>query len=161
MTPRTRAASVAAFGAVCVAMIGGLATEIGPWYLGLKQPPWKPPDVWFGPAWSVIYACTAAACALAWLHAPTRAARRGVLLATLLNAVLNVVWSLTFFRFRRPDWALAEVLALWLSIVLMMAVFARHSRLGALLLLPYLAWVGFAGALNAAVVQLNGPFGKA
>jgi tryptophan-rich sensory protein len=73
-------------------------------------------------------------------------------------AFLNVLWSLLFFRLRRPDWALVEVGFLWLSILALMIVLFRYSRLAGLLLLPYLVWVGFAGALNFAVVRLNGPF---
>ncbi|RZJ23596.1 MAG: tryptophan-rich sensory protein, partial [Haliea sp.] len=75
-----------------------------------------------------------------------------------LNGFLNVLWSLLYFRLRRPDWALAEVVLLWLSILLLMAVQWRYSRRASLLLLPYLAWVAFAGLLNWATVRMNGPF---
>lgn len=60
---------------------------------------------------------------------------------------------------RRPDWALAEVVLLWLSILALVVVTLRVSTLGAVLLLPYLAWVGIAAVLNRAIVRLNGPFG--
>ena len=50
----------AAAAALLVATLGGLATDIGPWYRSLQQPAWKPPDAWFGPAWTTIYALTAA-----------------------------------------------------------------------------------------------------
>jgi benzodiazapine receptor len=69
-----------------------------------------------------------------------------------------VLWSVLFFRLRRPDWALIEVVGLWLSIALLMAVCALHDGWSAWLLLPYLLWVGFAACLNLAVVRLNGPF---
>jgi len=151
--------AIAALAALGVAALGALATDLGPWYAGLKQPPWKPPDAWFGPAWTAIYAFTAAAVVQAWTHATTRSTRDTVLVTVSLNAVLNLCWSLLFFRLRRPDWALIEVVPLWLSIVLMVFVFGRESRLAALLLVPYLVWVAFAAALNASVVRLNGPFG--
>lgn len=161
---RRRAVLVAALAALTVAVLGGLSTDIGAWYAGLRQPPWKPPDAWFGPAWTFIYACTAAAGALAWLRLrePRHdAARLGLLAAFAANGCLNVLWSLLFFRLRRPDWALLEVGALWLSILLLVVLVVRHSRLAAWLLLPYLVWVSFAATLNAAVVRLNGPFGAA
>ena len=60
-----------------------------------------------------------------------------------------------FFRLRRPDWALAEVVLLWLSVLLLAAVLARVSGLAAMLVLPYLAWVGVAAALNLRIVRLN------
>ena len=64
-----------------------------------------------------------------------------------------------FFRIQRPDLAFIEVLLLWLSILALIIYCGRFSRGAALLFLPYLAWVTFAGALNWAVVQLNAPFG--
>jgi tryptophan-rich sensory protein len=155
---RGRAWAAAAVAAACVAVLGGLATEIGPWYLGLEQPAWKPPDWAFGPAWTLIYACTALAGAKAWLASPA-SARRLLIGAFLVNGVLNVTWSLLFFRLRRPDWALLEVGLLWLSVLALVIVCGRRSRAAGALLLPYLAWVAFAAALNAAVVRLNGPFG--
>ena len=42
-----------------------------------------------------------------------------------LNAFLNVCWSLLFFRLHRPDWALAEVALLWLSILALVLFLGR------------------------------------
>lgn len=157
MSERRRAVLVAAIAALGVALLGGLSTDIGPWYAGLRQPPWKPPDAAFGPAWTLIFALTALAGVSAWRGAsPQR--RSAVLIVFALNAFLNVLWSLLFFRLRRPDWAFGEVLFLWSSILLMMVVCWRCSRTAVLLLLPYLAWVTFAATLNLEVVRLNGPF---
>ena len=82
-----------------------------------------------------------------------------ILALFLVNAILNVGWSLLFFRLQRPDWALIEVAFLWLSIVALIVAIAPLSRLAAWLLAPYLAWVAFAAVLNFAIVRLNGPFG--
>lgn len=76
-----------------------------------------------------------------------------------LNGFLNISWSLIFFRLQRPDWAFYEVILLWLSILALIVYCGRFSKTAAALLVPYLAWVSFAGALNWAVVQLNAPFG--
>lgn len=86
------------------------------------------------------------------------AGRRRVLAAYALNALLNISWSLLFFTVQRPDWALAEVAALWLSVVLLIVVSGRRDRSAGWLLVPYLAWVAFAGVLNWSVVRLNEPF---
>lgn len=158
-SPRLRPAAYAAVVAVGVAVLGGLATDLGPWYQALVKPAWQPPDWLFGPAWTVIYACAAAAAVEGWLRAPDALRRREVVELFLLNGALNLLWSILFFRFRRPDWALLEVGALWLSILVLLLVLRGFSRPSAWLLLPYLAWVGFAAVLNLAVVHLNGPFG--
>jgi tryptophan-rich sensory protein len=143
---------------MATAAVGGTLTDIGPWYQSLRQPAWKPPDVLFGPAWTLIYAFAVASAVIAWRAAPDRKAREWLIGLFALNGFLNVLWSLLFFRLQRPDWALLEVPALWLSIALLMLVLGRSARLSALLLLPYFAWVSFAAVLNAAVVRLNGAF---
>jgi tryptophan-rich sensory protein len=133
-------------------------TDLGPWYQSLRQPSWKPPDWLFGPGWTLIFAFAAMAGVTAWRQAPNRASREWLLVLFALNGFLNILWSLLFFRLQRPDWALAEVGFFWLSILLLILVVSRYSKVASALLLPYLAWVTFAAALNLAVVQLNGPF---
>ncbi len=157
--PRRCALLIAVLAALVVASVGGLITDLGPWYQSLQQPAWKPPDGLFAPGWTVIFGLTALSGYLAWRGAPSKTGRRWVITFFALNAGLNIAWSLFFFRFQRPDWALLEVGLLWLSIAMLIVLLRRFSTAASLLLLPYLAWVTFAGALNYAVVQLNGPFG--
>lgn len=158
-TPRWKAVVVAAAAALLVGLLGGLATTLDPWYYSLASPSWKPPDWLFGPAWTLIFALTAIAGVLAWRASTDRRQRERILLAFALNGFLNVVWSLLFFRLQRPDWALIEVAFLWLSIVWMIRVVRGPAPVAGWLLAPYLAWVAFAGLLNAAIVDLNAPFG--
>lgn len=147
---------LAAFGAaVVVAVLGVLMTDLGPWYFALRFPSWKPPDAAFGPAWTLIFAFAALAGAFAWRALRSAPARYVLCGYFALNAVLNVLWSLLFFRLEHPDWALLEVGLLWCSIVLLMVTVWRASRAASLLLLPYLLWVSFAAVLNLAVVKLN------
>jgi translocator protein len=148
-------------GVLLVAGLGGALTDLGPWYRNLRQPPWKPPDAWFGPIWTLIYVCTAWAAWRAWHAAGASGARtrRSTLLAAFVaNAGLNIAWSALFFGAKRPDWALAEVMVLWLSIVVLIVLAARLDTLAAWLLVPYAAWVAIAAALNGAVVRANAPF---
>lgn len=149
---------ISAAAAFSVAALGGALTVLGPWYYELRQPPWKPPDWLFGPAWSVIFFCIACAAVVAWRRAPDRRHRRALLGALGVNAALNIAWSALFFRLQRPDWALLEITALWLSIALMAWQTYPYARPAAVLLLPYLSWVSFAACLNWSVVRLNGPF---
>ncbi len=145
--------------ALLVATVGATMTDIGPWYQSLNKPSWQPPDWLFGPAWTIIFAFAAMAGVAAWRNAPSDRDREWVIVLFAINGILNVLWSALFFRLHRPDWALIEVAFLWLSILIPMIVFLRYSKLASALLLPYLAWVTFAGILNLEVVRLNGPFG--
>jgi len=149
---------VAAALAIVTASAGALVTELGPWYQGLRFPPWKPPDLLFGPAWTLIFSLIALSGVTAWRAEGDRRFRLGLVAMFTLNGVLNVLWSAFFFHFRRPDWALVEVALLWLSILLLILVLGRLSGSAAWLLVPYLAWVSFAAALTWSVVQLNAPF---
>lgn len=151
---------VAAGAALLVAVLGGLMTDIGPWYASLRQPPWKPPDWAFGPVWTLIFAMAAAAGVIGWRRAPERKQREGLLMLFALNGFLNVFWSLLYFRLRRPDWALYEVPLLWLSVLALVVILSRIAKSGAWLLAPYLVWVAIAAALNWQTVELNGPFGS-
>ncbi|MCZ8253827.1 MAG: tryptophan-rich sensory protein [Hylemonella sp.] len=138
--------------------IGRALTDIGPWYYSLKLPEWKPPDAAFGVIWSTIFTLCAISGWLAWQAAATAPLRRRVAWLFGLNAFLNVLWSLLYFRLQRPDWALYEVGLLWLSILALIVGLWRLSRWASLLLLPYAVWVAVAAALNLATVRLNGPF---
>lgn len=150
---------VAAGAAFLTALAGGLLTSTGPWYHALRRPAWKPPDWAFGPVWATIFTLAAVSAVMAWNADASGPARRALLVAYAVNIVLNIAWSGIFFRLRRPDWAYLEVIALWLSIVVLVVVTARVSGQAALLLAPYLAWVSVATLLNRAIVRLNGPFG--
>jgi tryptophan-rich sensory protein len=139
-------------------VVGGAATILGPWYEALRKPAWQPPGWVFGPVWTLISILVVAASVRAWRRADRPATRRLLAIAFAVNGVLNALWSVLFFTLRRPDWALIEVGFLWLSILALVILCARLSRLAGLLLLPYLAWVGFAAFLNWTIVSLNAPF---
>ena len=150
--------TISAFAAIVIAVLGATITDIGPWYHGLAQPRWAPPDAVYGVAWTAIYACTALAGVTGWLSMPNWREREWLLGMFALNGFLNILWSLLFFRLHRPDWAVFEALALWLSVAALIVIIWRRSIVGAVLLLPYLLWVTFAAYLNMTIVHLNGPF---
>ena len=77
-----------------VAVLGGLATDIGPWYFSLQQPSWKPPDWAFGPVWILLYVTTGWAGVRTWRRLGSGPARSGFLLACGINGMLNVLWSM-------------------------------------------------------------------
>ena len=146
-------------GALFLGVLGGLMTPIGTWYRNLAKPTLQPPDWLFGPAWTIILGLAAWSAVTAWNAAPDAAARTDVVILFATNALFHALWSPLFFRARRPDWALVEVIFLWSSLVALVIGLWPISHFASLLILPYLLWVSFAAWLNYAIVRLNGPFG--
>ena len=149
---------IAAAVALFLGGFGGLMTPIGQWYYNLRKPALQPPNWLFGPAWTIILGLAAWSAVIAWNAAADQAERTSVLILFATNAVFHALWSPLFFRARRPDWALIEVIFLWASLVALVVGLWPISHLASLLIVPYLLWVSFATWLNSAIVRLNRPF---
>jgi tryptophan-rich sensory protein len=109
--------------------------------------------------WTTIFVLAVIATALAWQAAAGTGARPLIFWALAINAIVNIAWSGIFFKMRRPDWALREVVLLWFSVLSLVIVLGSASTWAGILLLPYLLWVSIASFLNLRIVQMNGPFG--
>ncbi len=141
--------------AVLLGGVGGLLTEIGTWYRELNKPRWQPPDWAFGPAWTIILGLAGWAGYRAWVATADAAAHRTIAILFAINFIAHLLWSPLFFKLKRPDLALIEVVFLWAS-VLALCIFLRpYSVSASWLVVPYLAWVSFAACLNLAIVRLN------
>jgi benzodiazapine receptor len=155
--PTVQAAALAGFLAASfvVAAVGGLATagNVQGWYAAADKAPWSPPNLVFGPTWTLLYTAMAVA---AWLVWRTEAeTRRPALVAYMVQLVLNLAWTPVFFGLY-PLWgaaalwlALAIILALVAAVTVTVLYFGPISRTAGLLLLPYVAWLVFASTLNA------------
>lgn len=135
--------------------IGGVASFSAPTFYGqLTQPDWAPPAWLFGPVWTTLFIMMGVAAWLVWRRGGF-GAQRGPLLLFLAQLVVNGLWSWLFFAWQLGGAALANIAILWLLIAATIATFWRASPLAGSLMLPYIVWVGFAGALNYALWQLN------
>jgi benzodiazapine receptor len=147
-------ALVCFFLACFAAASSGAIFKPGAWYEGLRKPSWTPPNWLFAPAWLVFYCLIAVSGWLVWRKAGFEGA--GLALTIYgIHLVINAGWSAVFFGLRRIKAAFAEVMLLWLSIAVTIAVFAPIDSTAALLLVPYLVWVTFASSLNFAILRLN------
>lgn len=150
---------LAAFLALCllVSALGGMitATSVESWYPSLVKPFFNPPDWLFAPVWTVLYILMAVAGWRVWRSDASRTGRRIGLTVFALQLGLNLLWSALFFGARRPDWAMIEILVLLVVIIVNTALFHRIDRAAGALFVPYVLWVGYAAALNAAIWWLN------
>lgn len=141
-------------GACGLAALTGVLFRPGPWFARLRKPAWQPPDWLFAPVWTILYLMIAVAGWLVW-RAEGFAGARLALAVYGVQLVLNAAWTPLFFGLHRPDLGFADIVLLWAAIAATIALFHPVSAVAALLLVPYLAWVTFAGALNLAVWRRN------
>lgn len=130
-----------------VGLPGGIFTDTGPWFQSLHKPSFTPPN-WVIPiAWNVLFLLIGLAGGLMYFQE----GRRGFFTFYGVNLVLNFLWSLIFFGLKNPGLAFLELVVLWLTIVVLIALAWKRSRIAAMLLVPYLLWVSFAGLLNFSI----------
>jgi tryptophan-rich sensory protein len=139
-------------GTLAAAVLGGLGSvRSAELYAALDKPAWAPPAGLFGPVWSVLYVLIGVAGALLVWRREEDARVRPALRLFAVQLALNALWPWLFFGWRLGGVAFAEILVLWIVLVLTVLAFARIRPLAAALLIPYLLWVSYAGALNWAV----------
>jgi tryptophan-rich sensory protein len=135
--------------------VGAAASiEARSFYSQLTQPAWAPPSWLFGPVWTVLYALMAIAAWLVWRSGGFRS-NRSALSFFLAQLALNAIWSWLFFVWHFGSLAFADIVLLWVLIVVTIVFFWRVRPLAGALLIPYLLWVSFAAVLNYSVWQLN------
>jgi len=126
--------------------------NISTWYAGLLRPDFAPPNWVFAPVWTTLYALMAVAAWRVWRVVGLKSLEIG---AYALQLIFNFAWSAIFFAGHRIGLALADIGLLFLLILITTILFWRRDRIAGLLFLPYLAWTGFAAALNEAFWALN------
>jgi len=150
-----QALGLVAWLALCygVAAFGAQFSARG-FYSELARPSWSPPGWVFGPVWTLLYTMMAVAAWLVWRRSGFAAASLALGLF-LVQLAFNAAWSWIFFGMREIGWGFADIAALWVALLATLVVFWRRDRLAGALLIPYLAWVTFAAALNFTIWRLN------
>lgn len=93
-------------------------------------------------------------CLLVWRKGGWKAQGRTLGLF-LLQWLLNALWTPLFFVLQHPGIAFAEIVLLWLFLAATLVSFWRVRQVAGILLVPYLAWVSFAAALNFTIWRMN------
>lgn len=137
------------------AAIGAMASSgADTFYAQLVRPSWAPPASVFGPVWTVLYVMMAFAAWSVWRVRGTSTAPRTLALY-LTQLVVNALWSWLFFGMHAGGLAFGGALLLLLLVGATTAAFWRVRPLAGALMLPYLAWVGFACVLTYRTWRLN------
>ncbi|MDA6070517.1 tryptophan-rich sensory protein [Flavobacterium sp. AC] len=126
------------------------------WYPTLIKPIFNPPNWIFMPVWTMLYILMAVAAGLVWDKIKEQNQEVKVALGFfLIQLTLNAIWSYIFFGLKNPMLALIEIALLWLMIYETYLKFTKINKTAGYLLIPYMAWVAFAGILNASIWWLN------
>lgn len=155
---------VALLAPLVVGYVGSIFTTptIPVWYATLAKPALNPPAWVFGPVWTLLYLLMGIAFYLVW-HNHTdilkntridRVRRWGMGLWAV-QLMLNLGWSVIFFKNHNIGGALIEIIFLWAAILTTIILFRKVSKKAAWLMLPYLVWVTFAAYLNYSIFVLN------
>ncbi|MDN7124127.1 TspO/MBR family protein [Pseudidiomarina terrestris] len=139
-----------------VAAIGGWGSANAPvFYRELTLPDWAPAAWLFGPVWTALYTMMAIAAWLVWREYGFTGLAKRALQVNLVQLALNMLWSWLFFAWYLGAVSFVEIILLWCAILATIVLYWRLNKAAAILMLPYLAWVSFAMALNYSIWQLN------
>lgn len=136
---------------IITAGIGSLFTDTGSWYQSIK-PSITPPNIVFPIVWTTLFILIAISMYFALSNSKSRKVMTKVSIIYSINFVLNILWSLFFFTLKSPVIAFIDLLLLWLSILFLILIAWKKSKIAYYTLLPYIAWVSFAGILNVLVI---------
>ena len=130
-------------------------TGPGSWYSTLQKPFFAPPNWVFAPVWITLFILMGIALYLVWQCGTEN---RDVKIALGIFGVqffLNVIWSFLFFGLRSPLLGFIDIIILWVAIMVTIGAFYRVKKSAAYFLIPYIAWVTLASALNGAIYFMN------
>lgn len=137
------------------AVIGSSASvqNIPTWYAALEKPVLNPPNIIFGPVWTVLYVLIGLSLYLFWTAAGK--GKRSGYVAFGVQMVLNALWSVVFFGLQLPLFGVFVIALLDIMVIVTIVLFYERSRRAAYLLVPYLLWILFATYLTVSIWLLN------
>ena len=140
-----------------VGSLGSFVTTPGPgsWYSTLEKPFFAPPPWVFAPVWITLFILMGIALYLVWQSGTEKKEVQVALGIFCVQFFLNVIWSFLFFGMKSPLLGFIDIVLLWVMIVLTIRAFYRVNTTAAYLLIPYIAWVTLATALNGSIYFIN------
>jgi translocator protein len=131
------------------------SSGVNGWYAAANKPWFNPPNWLFAPVWTTLYIMMGIALFLVWKTNADKTVKQTALILFAVQLTLNFFWSFIFFKTQQLGWAFAEIIAMWVMILLTIFWFGKISSSAAWLLVPYISWVSFASVLNYALWKLN------
>jgi translocator protein len=141
-------------------LVGGVAgfftsSGVNGWYAAANKPWFNPPNWLFAPVWTTLYIMMGIALFFVWKSDADKNVKQTAIILFAVQLTLNFFWSFIFFKTQQLGWAFAEIIAMWVMILLTIIWFGKISSTAAWLLVPYISWVSFASVLNYTLWKLN------
>ena len=142
-------------GTLLLGFLSSFFVSAGMDYKILQKPPLSPPGAVFPIAWSILYILMGISLALVLL-APGGRDKSAALKIYAVQLAVNLLWPFFFFTLGWYFFSFLWIVLLAVLVIAMLIIFYDISAKAALMNLPYLAWLLFAGYLNIGVFVLNG-----
>ena len=125
-------------------------------YDSIVKPPFAPPGIVFPIVWGILYTLMAISVAKVYITGKNEGFQLSQSMTLyFLQLGVNFFWSIIFFNMQNFLFAFLWLVLLFALVASMILSFFRINKKAAILQLPYLLWIAFAGILNYAVFVLN------
>lgn len=139
---------------VTLTSLTGSGFEAGEWYYStMRQPSWWPPGWFFVLAWTAAYITMALAAWNVWMTG--HYSRTAAVTWWVILLVLNAGWFAVFFGLHRPGYGFLVLGVTAVFALFCTRAFGKLSRQAAVLMLPYLFWIGCLWLLNLVIWSYN------
>jgi translocator protein len=132
-----------------------MGNSVSTWYQVLEKPFFNPPSWVFGPVWLTLYLLMGISAYLIWKRTRENKEIKNTMNIYWAHLALNATWTPIFFGLQNIALAFFAIVALWILILILIVKFWRINKIASYLLMPYIAWVTIATALNASIWYLN------
>lgn len=121
----------------------------------MAKPVFTPPNWVFFVVWTALYLLMAISAYMVETTPAKKTERRRALTVYYVQLFFNFAWCFFFFTMTQYLFSFIWLIALWVLVLAMTALFSRINKTAGLLQIPYCIWVAFAAVLNAAIWLMN------
>ena len=123
-------------------------------YNVINKPDYAPDRKVFRPIWSLIYLLMFISLVI-FYFAPLSLEKIFATPLFCLQFILNLSWTLVFFKYRKLGVAFAICALLLVTVIIMTLLFFRMSIILGILQIPYILLLLFATRLNFDIMRMN------
>ena len=138
---------------VLLGSLVGFITSPSSSYSDLIQPSFAPPGIVFPIVWTILYTLMGISSYL--IYTKENIGREQALATYGYQLIVNFLWPVFFFNFQWYFFSFLWLVLLWILVAKMILEFGEISKAAALMNIPYLLWLSFAGYLNLGIWLLN------